>query len=142
MSFINIPLEVYGIILNYMENPLKLSLVNKVLYYLMNKSEYGGCYYKKFKYNRKYKLVAKEYAYVTILDVSCSNITDDQLKQFPNLQELDCWCCQKITDKSIIELKQLQKLNCSNCSNITDKSIIELKKINPQLKVVNDRTRY
>jgi len=133
MTFTEIPFEVYGIILNYMKNPLKLSLVNKELNKLL-RSEYGRCYYKKFrfKYYRKSmygggKLKVKEY--VTILYVFGADITDDQLKQFPNLQILYCICCPYITDKSIIELKQLQKLDCVGCPKITDKSIIELKQL-------------
>ena len=86
MTFNDIPFEVYGIILNYMEKPLKLSLVNKELNKLL-KSEYGRCYYKKFKYNNKSmssggKLKFKEY--VTILDVSYKDITNDQLKKLQN----------------------------------------------------------
>ena len=41
MLFTEIPLEVYGIILNYMKNPLKLSEINKELYKLLNESVYG-----------------------------------------------------------------------------------------------------
>ena len=129
-DFSSIPSEVYNIIINYMQDPLILSLVNKELYYLMNKSVYGKCYYKEFKYNNNHKLIAKEYAYVTILVVLWSDISDSLLlMQFINLLKLDCSHCENITDKSIIELKQLQKLYCCCCKNITDKSIIELKQL-------------
>ena len=134
-NFTFIPSEVYNIILNYMQNPLILSLVNKELYNLINKSVYGRCYYKKFKYNKKYKFVVKEYAYVTVLSIAYCDITDNLLLQFTNLLKLDCWKCPNITDKSIIELKQLQKLDCRYCKNITDKYIDELKKINPKLDI-------
>ncbi len=81
------------------------------------------CYYKKFK------STVKECAYVTILNMSNSDISDELLNKYPNLVELNCSFCPNITDKSIIELKQLQILNCMGCQNITDKSIIELKQL-------------
>ena len=106
MEFIDIPPELYGIILNFMENPLILSLVNKELYNLFHNSVYGKCHYKEFRLKDSTKLKNKIYPYVTILNISYSNINDDVLKRFPNLHTLSCRDCQKITDKSIIELKQ------------------------------------
>ena len=132
MLFTEIPLEIYGIILNYMKNPLILSGVNKELYNLLNKSVYGRCYYKVFKCNKKWKLLGRsQLPYVIKLNISGdiyygSEISDNFLKIFVNLQSLQCMFCQKITDKSIIKLRELQTLVCGYCLHITDKSIIKL----------------
>ena len=153
MDFKDIPPELYGIILNFMPNPLILSLVSKEFYDLLNNNAYGKCYYKEFKLRDPKKLIAKDYKYVVKLNIlqdtrivfsstfdinnTFNNITDDQLKLFPNLQELSCYECNLLTDNTIFELK-LRKLNLYCCKNITHKSISELKKINPNLVVYNN----
>ena len=172
MDFSSLPPELYGIILNFMPNPLILSLVSKEFYNLLNNNAYGKCYYKEFELRDPKKLIAKEYKYVVKLNIlqdtrivfsstfdinnTFNNITDDQLKLFPNLQELNCHecslltdnaiiglnlrklnccCCKNITYKSINKLKELQELIFDTCNNLTDELIDKLKKINPKLVV-------
>ena len=47
--FSNIPHEVYGIIINYMDNPLNFGLINQEYHKFIHESPYGKCYYKIFK---------------------------------------------------------------------------------------------
>ena len=147
-DFISIPLELYGEILNFMSNPLILSLVNKELYNLLNNSVYGKCYNHIFRLKDPRELISKEYKYVVKLDVLFDinkpliNLTDDQLKKFPNLQELNCHDCPNLTDKSISKLIKLKKFVCFKCGDI-DAIVIERETLNcRQNKRVNHLSEW
>lgn len=73
-----------------------------------------------------------DYVPLTIqrLHVAGCSLSDDHLRQLPNLVELDCQHCRWITDEGIIRLTRLRALDCSSCRNITSDSIRELSTLN------------
>src|SRR5438093_75510 len=84
--------------------------------------------------NIKYckRLIIRELKYLDILiqihnliHLECyyTNIDDNMISKFTNLNILECYRCQYITDKSISCLINLSTFNCYGCQNITDKSI-------------------
>jgi hypothetical protein len=60
------------------------------------------------------------------LDLSCTNITNESVKELKNCHTLNLSFCNKITDESVKELKKCHTLNLSD-TNITDESVKELK---------------
>jgi hypothetical protein len=91
--------------------------------------------------DKKLELAMKRGTVLTELNLSNSNVTDEQLaelfKACPNLQSLNLSGCENLTDVSIIKLPEdLKFLDISSCWNLTDKALEKLPKGLLTLKLV------
>lgn len=80
---------------------------------------------------KKLELAKQAGCYLTKLDLSDSDVSDEQLKQLfsvcPNIRELNLCKCEKLTDASMKNLPQrLESLNVSLCFGVTDATIESL----------------
>ena len=125
MSFRDLPVELYGVIMEYMEDPHILFQVTKELHglqnhgYLRNKHVY-------YELHNAEKL-RSHVSYVYKLDIFDHKAKDYHLKYFTNLRALCCPNCEHITDVGVLRFKKTLRILEIKGTNITDLCIAQLK---------------
>ena len=87
MNFNDIPLEVYGIIVNFMSNPIQFTTINKECYNFMYTSVYALCSHKEFVINDVTTLNNK-YDFIKKLNVEDTNVTNIDIKRYSMIRHI------------------------------------------------------